>query len=748
MHNRADNPYLNSVVDSNFGMDPRFDRRPQLRITLLFLLMVFAVVLIGYRLVYVQTRLSAAYATEFERLVELQETIPCRDGRIIAAGGEVLAEDEQMFGLKIHYRWLEDPPDPRWLDAQAISRLDRKARRDADQVSQSRAEVLRLRDQLWRDLARVMEVQPRLLSARRGEIQRRVEKIYQLVERRREQSLQQGKAPRATPSASTGFWNNLWSTLQSALTTPPEREAVEPLVIREQQDYHLLFSNLPIEVAVAIEGHPEMFPGARIAVENRRVYPHGETAPHIVGYRTHIDEETLTIRKEQFPEGDPLDYQPGDRIGRSGLEKQYERQLRGLRGVRKLWKNHRGEVVKSEIVREPRPGQDLILSLSIPAQQAAEQLLDERLQHEQLDETNGKPLPIPPGGAIIVLDVRTGKVLAAASAPRFNINDIIHHDADTWQEILDDPQKPLFHRATEMALPPGSVFKALSAIAFLESGRLDPSHNFHCQGYLDDPDRYRCLIYRNFGASHGDITLTDALARSCNVYFFDAARRIGGASISEWGTRFGFGRITGIDLPGERGGNLPIIHPATGNRRQVDRTNGESLQLAIGQSRLTTTPLQVARMMAAIANGGILVTPRLVDSFGTIQIDGDASATPETDGENSHIEGLSSRTLHFVRRGLEAVVADSHGTGYKTVRTPLVAIAGKTGTAEAGGGKPDHAWFAGYAPADRPKVAFVVVLENAGSGGHAAGPVARQLVQALVSQGIITGQALRGASAN
>jgi penicillin-binding protein 2 len=408
--------------------------------------------------------------------------------------------------------------------------------------------------------------------------------------------------------------------------------------------------------------------------------------------------------------------------------------------------------VRSEVIREPRFGADLSLSLHLPLQQAAEQLLDEQLAEEHMDEVNGKPLPIPPGGAIVALDVRTGAILAAASAPRFDLKLFAGSGADEWEKITADPRKPLFHRATEMALPPGSVFKVVSAVAFLESGRLDPEHPFHCQGYLDTPERYRCFTFRNFGVGHGDVTLVDALARSCNVYFFDAARRIGPAPLHDWATRFGFGQKTGIDLPGENAGNLPGIADRSETSRSSKarpRASGETLQLAIGQAQLTSTPLQIARFMATIANGGHLVTPRLADAAGlatvnsALSVDGDLSSS-----ETPRMADLSTRSLEWVRMGLRQVVAHPQGTGYKTVRLQGITIAGKTGTAEPGQGRPDHAWFAGYVPADRPRVAFVVVLEHAGSGGHAAGPVAREFVQALLATGVLDGPPVAGPTAN
>ncbi len=750
MLNRANNPYRADIEAA--PTDWALEQRPALRIVSLFIAILLPVCAIGARLAYVQSELAEGFASEFHREIIRYESIPSHDGRIIAADGEVLAEDQQLFGVTVHYRWLEEPPDPAWLKAQALARLDRAQRRNPQAVAGEQARILELRSQLWDRLAQATHLDPDVVIARRREIQRQVEHIYHLVDTRQAERLAERSKSRNPDTGSNGIWNAAWRALVGALTTPPVREATEPVVIREQLDYHLLVNEVPVETAVEVESHPELFPGTRVNISTRRIYPLGTVAPHLVGYRTPIDSDDLCKRRVQFRHGDPLDYQPGDRIGRMGLERFYERRLRGLRGLRKLVLNRRGEVLRTEEVRAARYGEDLVLSLSLPLQRDAEQLLDECLAREHLDETNGKPLPIPPGGAIVAIDVRTGAVLAAASAPRFDLGLFTDHDRKAWQETLDDPRKPLFHRAAEMALPPGSVFKVLSAIAFIESGKLDPLQAFHCQGYLDDPDRYRCLIFRSFGASHGDINLVDALARSCNVYFFSAARRIGAAPLHEWASRFGFGQPTGIDLPGERGGNLPqlAIPAAASRRRQRGKpADAEALQLAIGQAKLTTTPLQIARFMAAVGNGGSLVTPKLVDTAGLATID-DRSMRDDSAAESAaqRIPELSARTLEWVRMGLTQVVADRHGTGYKTVRLNEISIAGKTGTAEPGGSKPDHAWFAGYVPAERPKIAFVVVLENAGSGGHAAGPLARKLVQSMLAHGLLDRNQVAAPSAN
>lgn len=751
MLNRPINP-LRTRTD----VGPRWesDRRPGLRMVALFAVLLAAVSTIGMRLVQVQTQLGSEYSTEFDRTWERFEPIATHDGRILSADGQVLAEDVEEFSLAVHYRWLEDPPDPAWIRQQALSRLDRAARRKPEQIAAEEASLLARRQELWKRLKAFESPDRPSVDPTRKRIQKRVEHIYQTVLSRLESRAEDQGSTSAPTSPPGTWWETTWQTVVATLTTPPQREADEPLVVREQLDYHTILPEIALETAVEIEAHPERYPGTRVETRMRRSYPQGDSAAHLVGYRTVLQDEEITSRREGLaqngqPLQDPLDYRPGDRKGRSGLERQYERHLRGLRGERKVVFNRRGELVRSEVVREPRFGTDLSLSLNLSLQRAAEQLLDEQLREEHLDEVNGKPLPIPPGGAIVALDVRTGAVLAAASAPRFDLKLFAGGGSDEWERALADERKPLFHRAAEMALPPGSVFKVASAVAFLESGRLDPEHLFHCQGFLDTPERYRCFTFRNFGVGHGDVALVDALARSCNVYFFDAARRIGPAPLHDWAAKFGFGQKTGLDLPAENAGNLPGLPDAPRSRNAKPKASGETLQLAIGQAKLTATPLQIARFIASIANGGRLVTPRLADAAGLAAVNSaDSDESDSSASEAPRIAGLSSRSLEWVRMGLRQVVAHPQGTGYKTVRLQGISIAGKTGTAEPGQGRPDHAWFAGYVPAERPRVAFVVVLEHAGSGGHAAGPVAREFVQALVALGLLDGPPIASPAAN
>ena len=240
------------------------------------------------------------------------------------------------------------------------------------------------------------------------------------------------------------------------------------------------------------------------------------------------------------------------------------------------------------------------------------------------------------------------------------------------------------------------------------------------------------------GVGHGEVTLTDALCVSCNVYFFHHAGELGGETLAEWAGKFGFGRRTGVDLPDEAAGTIQrgaiqrgresfLQRRGSGDADEPDpaETTPDPFSLAIGQGELTATPLQVARMMAAVANGGRLVAPHVTKSGQNVLSRG------RTEGEGTEsilTERSSDPFLVAVREGLERVVADPQGSAHATVFVESIAIAGKTGTAETGGGRAAHAWFAGYVPAERPRLAFVVVLEHAGSSGAAAGPVAKRLV--------------------
>jgi len=732
--------------DSPSGEEWSLDAAPTDRLKVLFFLFAVAFAAIAGRVVWLQTLAADRFLAVWDQPVETFEPIPAREGRILSADGQVLAFDSPRFDLLVHYRWLEEPADDAWLTAMAREGLSKQERRQKSKVVAAKEAVLRQRVELWRSLADAAHRSPEELSVERVAIQTRVERMLAAVERQRTER-ERTEATTLSTAVRPGFLG-LWDRVSRELTTAPRRERRDPLVIREQQEYHVLVRDISLEGVAAIESSPSRFPGVETRVATDRVYPHGDLAAHVIGHRQPLSADEYLARRERFPSGDPLDYRPEDRVGRSGIEQAYESVLRGRRGERRITKNRRNEILSSVVVRPPRDGEDVTLTFDLATQRRAEQLLDGALSGQTVaslegggpvPEGNGAAPP-PVGGCLVAIDVRTGEILTAAAAPRFDLESLTHPDRATWKRLSQDPRRPFFPRVTQAAVPPGSVFKIVTAIAGLQEGQIDPDAPFLCRGYLHEPDRDRCSLFRHTGRGHGETTLQDALCQSCNVYFFDAAERIPAETLEDWARRFGFGTRTGIDLPGERAGTVPSPRRMPTGERWYP---GTTRQMAVGQATLAVTPLQVARFMAAVANGGNLVSPHVAQERpgdvsrpssqpgSGIELVGFAEVAPRAP---ERVEGLMPGTLERIREALVSVVESPQGTGH-LVRIEGVTIAGKTGTAENGGGRPDHAWFAGYAPAERPRVAFVVFLEQGGSGGQAAGPIAREFVRALSASG-------------
>ncbi|MBS0207267.1 MAG: hypothetical protein JSS49_30690 [Planctomycetes bacterium] len=725
MLNRPTATWLTDDADHSRNWDP--DRVPAVRLAILWVGMLLPLLAVALRMGHLQVVLQDKYADGFDQTKVVLEEIPTRHGRILAADGSVLAGEEERFDLQMNYRLIQQPADDDWLKRQALLSLDQKDRKVKQKVAYEKERVLERREELWSTVARLTQRDPEELAVSRSSVQKRIKQMREDVLRQRE--LRQSQAPATTAADESKWsWVSIWNQVRRELTEAPARK--QDLVLEEEVGYHTILVGVDGDVKAEIEANPERYPGLRIVVQSRRMYPLRELGSPLVGSRTSLTADEARRRRQADP---TMTDRVGDPVGRSGLELQYDTHLRGIPGVQRVVKNRRGEIVSTEVVRKPQHGRDLVLTMDVEVQRKAEQQLDDALTRvtlpDTMDEELNQPLSVPTcpqGGCIVAIDVHSGAILAAASAPRFDLNLINHPDPEQWQDLMSDKRKPFFSRATQMALAPGSVFKILTAVAALESGTVNSDTVIACRGYLDRPDQHRCSIFRHHNLGHGDTRLADALCQSCNVYFFTAARRMGPQPMVDWAARFGIGRPTGIDLPSEANGNLPA----------ADR-RGDTLGLAIGQSKLRVTPLQMVRAMAAIANGGSLVTPHLAGETGPISLGESPSFRPAfTHPEPHPIEGLHGATLAHIREGLEMVVNHPRGTAFKTVHMNEVRIAGKTGTAEAGSG--DHAWFAGYVPAERPRVAFVVVLEQGGSGGKSAGPVARNFVRCLLDLGLVT----------
>lgn len=651
-------------------------------------------------------------STAAEPLVRRQSLMGTR-GRLLARDGTVLAVDLERPALAIHYRWLQSPPNALWLRRQARARLRTAQRKDRRLVQAAESRVLRERRDLHARLAQLCEISDEQWLLRATRIQQRVEQIARHVNDRHRQQAR----PKDADAHHDGWWQRVSRRFDEWFWWEEGTEA--PLVVAEEVDQHVIAEEVSLAVVAEVEGHPDLYPGVRIEPRRRRAYPLGMLAANLIGHLGAPDENAPAAGK----------LHPDDRVGRLGLELKYEKLLHGQRGTRVEHLYRTGETIFSRLEQTPGVGRDITLTLDLALQRTAEQLLAAACQRR---DVLADALP-PAGGAAVVLNVQSGAVLAAASAPRFDPN--LFSGAGQAQangqieRLLADPAHPLFDRTTRMAIAPGSVFKPITAAALLETGQIDPESRFHCRGYLHRPEAQRCAIFARRGVGHGGVNLSDALAVSCNVYFFQAAVALGAQPLIDWADRFGLGQATGIDLPYEAAGQIP--------QPQRGWTTADTQALAIGQSRLAVTPMQMARVMAALANGGLLVEPHLVNSVSPLA----AGELPEDspfclpNSEPQSVPGLNPATLAMLRESLTRVVSHPDGTAHETVYLEQLPMAGKTGTAQAGAGLPDHAWFTAYVPADAPKAAIVVALEHAGDGGAAAGPVARRLAERMLELG-------------
>jgi penicillin-binding protein 2 len=443
----------------------------------------------------------------------------------------------------------------------------------------------------------------------------------------------------------------------------------------------------------------EMFadlPDVIVVSEPVRHYPDGVCFSHVVGYVGEVTRSEI--------EADEARYGPGDFIGKAGIEKIYEKHLRGRDGTKYVKFAPGGGAGPVDVdympADAPRQGSTVVLAMDGNLQ---------RLAHELLE---GKR------GCVIALDPRTGGVLALASNPAFDPNLFATGiSGPAWEGIVEAPGKPLLNRAIRSSYPPGSTYKLVTAAAALEAGRVSKNTRFKaCTGAYRFGDR-------SFGCwkpeGHGSTNLEEAIEVSCDVYFYQLGERLELDRYSFYAGRWQLDRKTGIDLPGEIAGLVPS--PAYYDRIYGERkwTRGLMLNLAIGQGELLATPMGIACFTCALANGGTYVRPHCVDR---IESEG---RTELVTGEPVNL-GMSESTLEVLRSSMLRVVAGSHGTG-RAVALPGLAVAGKTGTAQNPHGD-DHASFVCFAPYVNPEIVVYVLVENAGHGSTAAAPIARSIM--------------------
>ena len=484
----------------------------------------------------------------------------------------------------------------------------------------------------------------------------------------------------------------------------------EKLVTNQRRGRIKLKSGLTLKEAALIESHRIDLPGVAIQPEYQRNYPLGNYAAHVIGYVGEISESQL--KDPEF-----LDVQAGRIIGQYGVERTFDTHLLGETGRKVIEVDAFGYPKRSLAIHPPLAGDDLYLTLDIRLQRLAEDLLAEE------------------AGAIVALDPWNGDVLALASQPGFNPNDLSGGiSPQAWQQLLQDSRHPLTNRAIQGQYPPGSTFKIVMAAALLETQTMKETDSITCHGTFPFGKR----VFRDWKrGGHGSVDLTKAIAESCDVYFYKVGNQLGIDPISRYSRQFGLGSKTGIALSSERSGLVPSREWKQKNRGEPWYP-GETISVAIGQGFLSVTPIQMAKVVSIVATNGQMVQPRLLKGV-RLRRTGNFKEEPPPSTQQASI---SPQTFFQIKKGLAAVV--TKGTA-KQAQSDIVSIAGKTGTAQVVALKDDddktevrkkhrdHAWFVAFAPVEEPKIAVAVIVEHMGHGGSAAAPLAKTLIEAYMN---------------
>ncbi len=457
-------------------------------------------------------------------------------------------------------------------------------------------------------------------------------------------------------------------------------------------------------------------PGILVEVKPIRAYPYGEMAAHLFGYLGEVSEQELK-------QSDFAGYRSGEMVGKTALESMFEDRLRGAAGQKRIEVNVKGRELRQVTTRNPLPGQRLYLTIDATLQQAAETALGDN------------------AGAIVALDVNNGEVLAFVSRPTFNPAWFARGiKSEEWRELINNPRHPMTNKVLRGQYPPGSTFKMVVALAALEAGTATPATRVQCNGRfkLSSSYEYRCWKKRG----HGSVDLHKAIKESCDVWFYTVGLETGIDRIASAAYRLGLGKKTGFPFGRERSGLIPT-KAWKKKRFGTSWYKGETVISAIGQGFVLATPLQLASMAAALANGGTVWKPQIVQKIVDLAGGTDWVLKPEKLTETA----WSEESLRAVRGAMESVVNDVGGTAWRS-RLKQVRFAGKTGTAQVIKRKSDeeerkrdkgdvipyqnrdHALFVSYAPTDNPQIAVAVVVEHGGHGSSAAAPIAKAMYKA------------------
>lgn len=480
--------------------------------------------------------------------------------------------------------------------------------------------------------------------------------------------------------------------------------------------------DIPREAVAEFSEEGDEFPGINISVQPVRQYKQGTLASHILGYASKIGSEEYQKKKDE--------YNQNDIIGKTGIESVFEKYLKGKNGTKQIDMAVDGTITAEVVEREAVAGSNVVLTIDSQLQKIAEQALKDNIEKIK-NGGFGKSYDAK-GGSCVVMNVKTGEVLAMASYPDYNPQSFADGiSSEEWKSYNENKSYPLLNKCIQSAYEPGSIFKMVTAIAGLESGNISLTEKINDTGiYKKYGAEWKCWYYTDYHRGHGYLNVIGAIEKSCNFFFYETADRMGIDTLDKYATYFGLGRKTGIELPSETAGTLASKDYVKSIKGSWNP--GDTINAAIGQGYNKFTPLQMTKYISMIANGGNNVNVSIVK---TIQnADGTEVSKDEINEnvkeklglteENTENITLNKDYVNAVREGMKSVTSGESGTAYVRFKDFNIKVGGKTGSAEAGkdanGNDIVNAWFAAFAPYDDPEIAVVVMVENGGHGNYTA----------------------------
>jgi len=484
------------------------------------------------------------------------------------------------------------------------------------------------------------------------------------------------------------------------------------------------------EIVAQISERNSDFPGISIETSASRTYLTGNLAAHVIGYTGKIKEDEYNKNKDI--------YDIDDIVGKTGIESLFEEQLRGKDGEKQVEMSVDGTITGEQVTQNAIAGSDVILTIDSNLQQVTQTALENcinKIKSGGFSQTYDAQ-----GGATVIMNVNTGEVLATASYPTYEPQWFVGGiSQENWAYLRDDTRHPQMNKAIQATYEPGSIFKMVTAIAGLESGSITSKEKIRDTGvYKKYNLEKNCWYYTSYHRGHGYLNVTQALQHSCNYFFYEAGDRMGIDNLSKYALHFGLGKKTGIELPSEKSGVLASKAANSEIRPGTSVGPGYVLNAAIGQGDNSFTPMQIAKYISSIANGGTVVNPTIIKSV--LNSDGTEQSREEIESYTNEKLGIettddgiaiSAESIAIAKEGMRMAASEAGGTAYNVFKNFNIEVAGKTGSAEAGkdqsGNDKVNAWFVCFAPYDKPEVAVVVMIENGGHGNYAA-EVARDVL--------------------